>query len=390
MNPEKKYKSAKPSSISTFVLFFSKNSSLGALKRKFPFIGHVFFWSLYILNIHFVNLLESDDHSSLLDIACLNLIVIWVFYSSYYFWKMGPGDKKWPEALLALLVSSLLFYAGRSIYMYFILPQMGFKPYTSFNSRKFIIDNIFIYVQYFIYGMGYYFSVRSSLKEKQLRKAIEEKRKIEEERFRLEQDNMLLEQQQLQTEYAFLRSQINPHFLQNTLNFFYSKSLTCSEELSSAILTLSEIMRYSLNTKTNETPPLLTEELKQMTNLISINQMRFGNRLQIQYTQTGDTEGIRIIPLVLITLAENAFKHGELGNPEHPMKVQLDISEYQETLSFTVSNLKKTGPKDQSHGIGLENIRRRLQLVYGKEAALNIDETATHYSIALNIKKLHP
>jgi sensor histidine kinase YesM len=238
--------------------------------------------------------------------------------------------------------------------------------------------------------MGYYFSVRSSIKEKLLRKTIEEKQKVEEARFQLEQHNDTLEKQQLQTEYAFLRSQINPHFLQNTLNFFYSKSLTCSEELSSAILTLSEIMRYSLNTKTNEPPPLLTEEVKQMNNVIAINQMRFGNRLQIQFNQTGELEGIRIIPLVLITLVENAFKHGELGNPDHPMTINLDISEYQESLQFSIFNLKKTGPKDRSHGIGLENIRRRLQLVYGDDASLNITDTPTTYTITLHIKKLHP
>ncbi len=149
-------------------------------------------------------------------------------------------------------------------------------------------------------------------------------------------------------------------------------------------------MRYSLNTKSGDRPPLLAEELKQLNNVISINQMRFGNRLQIQFEQNGDPEGIRIIPLVLITLVENAFKHGELGNPEHPMHILLNISEYQESLVFSVSNLKKTGPKDNSHGIGLENIRRRLELVYGKNAILSTYETSATYSITLNIKQLHP
>lgn len=359
-------------------------------KKLYPYPGHILFWCIYILYLYTVNKTLVSNNTLFVDILAANVISIWVFYSSFYFWQTALTNNNWPKALLVFVCSAAIFYAARYAYVYLLLPLLGKTPYTTFNSQAYVRGNILLFTQFFIFGIGYYFSVRSAKKEKQLLKMTEEKQHIEHERLQLEQHNAQLEKQQLQTEYAFLRSQINPHFLQNTLNFFYSKSLTCSEELSSAILTLSEIMRYSLNTKTNEAPPLLTEEIKQMNNVIAINQMRFGNRLQIAFTQTGDAEGIRIIPLVLITLVENAFKHGELGNAEHPMKISLDISEYQESLVFTVSNLKKTGPKDNSHGIGLENIRRRLQLVYNGEASLESVESTTAYSITLNIKKLHP
>lgn len=367
-----------------------QRSMLAAIRKVHSFWGHAIFWMLYIIYLYTINLTLFEEKTSFLDIFLSNLQSILVFYSSFYFWTVCLTQKKYLKSVLAFIVGFAAFYAFRYLYVIIFLPLIGLTPYAAFNSKTYNLGIVFIFVQYFIFGMGYYFSVRSALKEKQLRKTMEEKQKVEEERYRLEQSNALLEKQQLQTEYAFLRSQINPHFLQNTLNFFYSKSLSCSEELSSAILTLSEIMRYSLNTKTTEAPPLLTEEIKQMNNVIAINQMRFNNRLQIEFRQQGDPEGIRILPLVLITLIENAFKHGELGNPEHPMKISLDISEYQETMMFTVSNQKKLGPKDHSHGIGLENIRRRLQLVYGSEASLESTETADAYSITLNIKTLHP
>jgi two-component system, LytTR family, sensor kinase len=376
--------------LNTFVLLRPQKLTFSYLRKKIPYIGHVFFWLVYILYAYVVNVIVTPEVTSLFNTICSNLLTIWVFYSCYYFWRISLEQKNWFKSGVVLITSMLVFYLGRSLFLYIILPMNGVKPYTPFNSRSFNIHNIIMFIQYSIYSVGYYFSVRSSLKEKLLRKTIEEKQKVEEARFQLEQHNDTLEKQQLQTEYAFLRSQINPHFLQNTLNFFYSKSLTCSEELSSAILTLSEIMRYSLNTKTNEPPPLLTEEVKQMNNVITINQMRFGNRLQIKFNQTGELEGIRIIPLVLITLVENAFKHGELGNADHPMTINLDISEYQESMRFSITNLKKTGPKDRSHGIGLENIRRRLQLVYGDDASLNIIDTPATYTITLLIKKLHP
>lgn len=358
--------------------------------KKIPVLRHVFFWALYILYAYTLNLFLLDKKTRFLDILCANLLCIWVFYSTYFFCRAALVEKNGSKAILIFLANITVLYAGRYLYMFVLLPEIGLKPFTQFNSPAYIRAIIINFIQFSIFGVGYFYAVRSGQKEKQLRKAQEEKQKIEAERHRLEQHNALLEKQQLQTEHAFLRSQINPHFLQNTLNFFYAKSLGCSEELSSAILTLSEIMRYSLNTKASEAPPLLTDELKQMNNVISINQMRFGNRLQIQFSQTGDTEGIRIMPLVVITLVENAFKHGELNNPDHPVQIALHISAYQESLSFNVSNLKKTGPKEQSHGIGLENIRRRLQLVYGNQASLETWETATNYSITLHIKKLHP
>lgn len=357
--------------------------------KKYPFAGHILFWLLYISYIYGMNRFYSPN-VFYLDVFLANIWSCLTFYVSFYFWIALLVKRNYWLAALVLIGGAAVYYAGQYLYVFILTPMLGGEPYTTFNSNDYIRGLIFYFVQYFLFGMGFFFGVQSSLKEKKLRKAAEEKQKMEEERYRLEQSNALLEKQQLQTEYAFLRSQINPHFLQNTLNYFYSKSLSCSEELSSAILTLSEIMRYSLNTKTTDAPPLLTEEIKQMNNVIAINQMRFNNRLNIVFSQEGDPEGIRILPLVLITLVENAFKHGDLGNPEHPLTISLKIPEYQESLLFTVSNQKKLGPKDHSHGIGLENIRRRLQLVYGSGASLISTETADAYSITLNIKTLHP
>lgn len=368
---------------------FKRRHIVAFLKGIPPFWGHAFFWLMYISYLYLINLVLFAKSTSFVDIFFSNLGSVQVFYSSFYFWKVCLSEKKYPKAVLVFFAGVILFYIVRYLYVFMIVRLIGGVPYTTFNSKDYNLGLVYIFVQYFIFGMGYYFSVQSSLKEKKLRMAAEEKQKLEEQRYRLEQSNALLEKQQLQTEYAFLRSQINPHFLQNTLNYFYSKSLSCSEELSSAILTLSEIMRYSLNTKTTETTALLTDEIKQVNNLIAINQMRFNNRLNIEFTEEGDPEGIRILPLVLITLVENAFKHGELGNPEHPLKISLQVSGSQQSLSFTVSNQKKLGPKDHSHGIGLENIRRRLQMVYGSDASLESTDTADAYSITLNIKTLH-
>lgn len=207
-------------------------------------------------------------------------------------------------------------------------------------------------------------------------------------------ERKLLEEQALQLEYEkshanfkFLKAQINPHFLHNTLNFLYAKSLPYSEELSEGILTLSDIMRYALNevnTKDGKVP--LNDELEHMGNVIKINQLRFSNKLQVIFEKEGNTDNVQIIPFVLITLVENAFKHGDLIRPGQPLTIRLKMSDHQ--LSFFCSNKKKVGLKELSTGIGLENIKKRLELTYGSDFSLDISDEPEFYATTLNIKKL--
>ena len=207
-------------------------------------------------------------------------------------------------------------------------------------------------------------------------------------------DKKILEEQALQLEYEksqanfnFLKAQINPHFLHNTLNFLYAKSLPYSEELSEGILILSDIMRYALNegnTKNGKVP--LNDELEHMGNVIKINQLRFSNELQVVFDIEGKTDNVQIIPFVLITLVENAFKHGDLIRPGHPLTIKLKMHDHQ--LSFYCSNKKKVGLKELSTGIGLDNIKKRLELTYGADFSLDISDEPEFYTTRLNIQKL--
>lgn len=202
----------------------------------------------------------------------------------------------------------------------------------------------------------------------------------------LEQQKMQLEVEKSQANLNFLKAQINPHFLYNTLNFLYAKSLPYSAELSECILTLSDIMRYSLNEGSKGEQAFLKDEIEHVQNVIRINQFRFSNQLNVRFDVTGDVEGITIIPFVLITLVENAFKHGDLKSSEDPITIRLNISE--SGLYFYCRNKKKSGPKDPSTGIGLDNIRKRLQLAYGDRYLFNVQEDAEQYITELTIHSL--
>jgi sensor histidine kinase YesM len=203
----------------------------------------------------------------------------------------------------------------------------------------------------------------------------------------LEAQKLQLEIEKTQANFNFLKAQINPHFLHNTLNFLYAKSLPYSSELSEGILTLSDIMRYALsqgNEKDGKAP--LTDEIEHMRNVIKISQLRFSNKLKVNFEVNGVLNGAMIIPFVLITLVENAFKHGDLKNPDTPIDIKLNVEGNK--LYFYCRNKKKTGPKELSTGIGLDNIRNRLDLAYGSHYKFVVKDEAEFYTTELTIDQL--
>ena len=200
----------------------------------------------------------------------------------------------------------------------------------------------------------------------------------------LEEQKMQLEVEKSQANFNFLKAQINPHFLHNTLNFLYAKSLPYSPELSEGILTLSDIMRYALSEgNTRDGRALLKDEIEHVRNVIKINQLRFSNNLHVQFDVEGVINGATIIPFVLITLVENAFKHGDLKSTDYPIVIKVKVDEHR--LRFFCRNRKKAGPKELSTGIGLDNIKKRLDLAYGKNYLLNIKDEAEFYTTELTI-----
>lgn len=202
----------------------------------------------------------------------------------------------------------------------------------------------------------------------------------------LETQKMELEVENSQANFNFLKAQINPHFLHNTLNFFYAKALPLSEELSEGILCLSDIMRYALEEGGKNEKARLTDEIEHLENVIRINQFRFNNKLNVQFEVNGNTGNVMIVPFVLITLVENAFKHGDLKNLEFPIVIRIDVEEGK--LRFHCHNRKNPGFKDHSTGIGLQNILKRLDIMYGKDYTYQVTDDAEFYSTDLTITKL--
>jgi len=191
-----------------------------------------------------------------------------------------------------------------------------------------------------------------------------------------------LENQRLTAELALLKSQINPHFLFNSLNSIYSLAYQRSDITPEAILKLSEIMRYMLY-ECNDAKVDLAKELQYLQNYIDLQKIRFGEQAHIDFRITGIITNQQIVPLLLISFIENAFKHGVANNPEAPIAISITVDDG--NLSFYLFNKKHLHNRDAAGGIGLNNVQRRLQLLYPNKYKLAINDAADTYTCQLSL-----
>jgi len=206
------------------------------------------------------------------------------------------------------------------------------------------------------------------------------------ENARMQVELQRVENEKISAEKRFLQSQINPHFLHNTLNFLYAKSLSCSRELSDGIMTLSSIMKYSLQKNENARGfVLLEDEVAHVQNVVRIHQLRYGGKLQINVAIAGDMRHAELLPFVLITLVENALKHGDWSDPACPIRISLLCDEEKQKICFSVFNKKREGPKEHSTGIGLENTISRLKWSYRDNYSLHITDEEGMYMAELAV-----
>ena len=297
-------------------------------------------------------------------------VILFFYFTTNYFYYLIVEKKRF----ISYLKVSVTIIAGSFAYdsiLFYYLPEALQNKYPSLLVMFFaMIINLLPF-----FGTSLLVAYITNLREGQKQRKI------------LEAQKMQLEKEKSEANLNFLKAQINPHFLHNTLNFLYAKSIPYSPELSEGILTLSDIMRYALsegNARQGKAP--LKDEIEHVRNVIKINQLRFSNKLNVNFEVSGALDGAMIIPFVLITLVENAFKHGDLQKQEYPIDIKLNITKNK--LYFYCRDKKKTGPKEISTGIGLENIRKRLDLAYGDKYNFIVKDDAEFYTTELTIDQI--
>lgn len=195
-------------------------------------------------------------------------------------------------------------------------------------------------------------------------------------------ENQLLATEKRAAELAFLKTQINPHFLYNTLNMLYGLAYGVDKALAGGLLKLSELMRYMLR----DTPDGLVdlaEEVEYLDNFLDLYRLRYPGRLHAELIVTGDPSGHRVAPLLFIPFVENAFKHGVLDDPATPVRLHVVITPG--AVEFTVENQRHDYRTDSGSGIGLANLHRRLELLYPRRHAWQVGPAGQQFRAHLRL-----
>lgn len=196
-----------------------------------------------------------------------------------------------------------------------------------------------------------------------------------------------IEREKAESELRALKAQINPHFFFNTLNSIYSLSLDQSEKIPELILKLSELMRYILY-ETRENQISMQRQLEFLQSYIYLEQLRTDEKIKIDMEINGDPAGLMVAPLLFITFVENAFKHvaKEKDNPSF-IRITFDLTHPYKIL-FTIKNKKYNSPGasiGNNEGIGLANVRKRLNLLYPAKHELKISDTGDVFKVDLTL-----
>ena len=335
-----------------------------------PALLHLLAWVGYALYEQALILFVGNAHVNLLEILLYYLFNAALFYlNGLVLLPQLYLRRRYALYALQLLAALAIYTLLRSYLYVYIYPNATAPLAPSLDSFE-RVGALSLYRGTFfvMVSAGFWFG-RNAV-------GLEKQKRAQEQQLREAEKNLI------EANLAFLKSQINPHFLFNSLNFLYAQVYPISTDAAKGILLLSEIMRYVLD-EDNNGKAMLTQEVKHLHNYIEINQLRFSNQLQINFEVIGNIQYLLILPLVLITFVENCFKHGELADAANPLTVRLVVVENR--LTFYTHNKKRLGPKDISTGIGLLNTTRRLDMAYQGRYDLVLTDEPDYYSTTLNI-----
>lgn len=294
------------------------------------------------------------------------LLIITPYYGFYYINHYFLVDKLWKEKGLiyyafGFLATIIFLYpiAAQLIKLLPIVQQTDIHPVHH--------DGIFGEVNFLIPFFGMLMSIPFIMTVRW---------------FRQSKELADLAAEKSETELNLLKQQINPHFFFNTLNNLYALSLTKDKQTPEVILQLSELMRYVIY-QGKEKHVFLKEEIKYIEDYIQLQQIRLAKRLDFKFEKNVDNEHLKIPPLLFITFVENAFKHG-VEPAENPCFLHLSLKTEGNQLTFICKNSMEEKSNEPA-GIGLENLKRRLELRFPKAHAIEINEGENQFTATLKI-----
>lgn len=334
---------------------------------------HICYWLGYILLFSLIQGLPTNDFQRALYNECYSVFPKIIFVLFIVEVAMPTLFFRKKKALFILTyVFSILFFAfiQRLIDNYIIIAYY----LTEWKSEPLLSAPVFLYNV-----IKLQFVVTIPLVIKLVYYLAEAKNKVQ-----------LIISEKLQAELFSLRNQFHPHFLFNVLNSLYSKILSKSDDSAEIVLKISDFLRYSVYEVNTKYIPL-EKEIEYLKNYISLQQLRFDNRLQLSFSTNRITENQVIEPFLILPFIENSFKYC-LDDANSPAWITISITASEEWLVIKIENSvpddfsKNKNPENPYSGVGITNVKRRLELLYPDQHVLAIKNEVDSFFVSLKIK----
>ncbi len=330
------------------------------------FLLHIFFWLFYVLFFGLIYGKYGNDYRwYFLESLCMLPFIMVATYGTIY--GILPFYLKRRKLFLSVFfLVALQFFVtlGERVFL------------RKLNSLPVSLDSLFGIT--FLYLMlETNFMVAIAFAVKIVKKWIEQQK-----------EKLEMEKQNLQTELNLLKAQLHPHFLFNTMNNLYALSLEKSSKTSEGIAKISSLLRSVLY-ECNEVEINLSKEITLIKNYIDLEKMRYGSRLNLKFNIAGESENKKIAPMMLFTFIENSFKHGACNDSGNPY-IFINLKTTDQNIEFEITNSipeNKMWKDKKAGGIGLQNVQKRLDILYSGKYQLEINEEKAKFKVLLVIEK---
>ncbi len=329
---------------------------------------HFLFWIGYFM-INFIrwgSYFDDYTYSLKSNLVEFPIHIVLTYFNIFYLIPKFVLKKKFLLYIICLLLSLVMVYIIRTGLNFFLVTE-NIWPEAVGNQRAFSFNHILAVTIGEIYVVALVTAIKLTVDW------ITERKK-----------NESLRELQLQTELKYLKSQIQPHFFFNTLNNLYALIIEKSEKASDVVLKLSDIMQYVLyDIKASKIE--LLNEINYIHSYLELEELRYGNKVTSEIEIKGDIDDITIPPLLLLPFIENCFKHGTKNNDNITLNIYFENSKNEQLIFKAKNNFNRHNEIIKKHGIGIQNITRRLELLYKNKYTLEttiIDDT---YNVSLKI-----
>lgn len=335
--------------------------------KRFTIVIHALVWVLllvipYVSTDQVFNALDpSSGKKYLLLCLVLSAVLIIIFYFNYFFLipKYLLQKKYWYYfSFLLLAIVTVFLLSGVIFFFSDFNPQVLAKKNPTIEKiiPVIIINAFSLWLLSIV--LSILWTVHNRLKQ--------------------------TESEKLSAQIASLKSQINPHFLFNTLNNIYATTIDASPKAADMIDKLSEMMRYTMK-DTQQDFVLLEDEINYINNFIELQKLRLDKSVKLEYYSLEDVPVLRIAPMLLIPFIENAFKHGVNSEQKSHIKIEMTMSKTEFQLRVTNNKVNVQQDISEKSGLGIENTKHRLNLIYPSKHLLVINDTEKEFFVSLYI-----